>query len=42
VTVSGGAIATSMLAAGGAGYAVGDTGIVLDGNGTPAATLWQR
>lgn len=39
VTVSGGAIATSMLAAGGAGYAVGDTGIVLDGNGTPAAYL---
>jgi hypothetical protein len=39
VTVTGGAIATSTLASGGVGYAAGDTGIVLDGNGTPAAYL---
>ena len=39
VTVTGGAIATRSLANGGVGYAAGDTGIVLDGNGTPAAYL---
>ena len=39
VTVTGGSIATSTVAVGGVGYAAGDTGIVLDGNGTPAAYL---